>query len=134
MLFNPQESIDFQGDTGPFVLYTYARIQSILRKAENTWKEIETSADLELAEINLMQQIYQFPRVLDEASKMYSPSDICQYCLKTAKAFNRIYNELPLLQEMDIQKRATRLKLANFTANNLKTALCLLGINVVDRM
>lgn len=134
MLFNPQESIDFQGDTGPFVLYTYARIQSMLRNAGENWKNIQTDPSILPVEKECLEVLYNYPNALADAHREYSPAVICHYSLQLAKAFNRVYNELPVLKEEDETKRATRLKLACFTANTLKQSLSLLGINVVERM
>jgi len=134
MLFNPQESIDFQGDTGPFVLYTYARIQSMLRKSGDSWQHVPTATQLHKTEKEALEVLHKFPNVMAEACREFTPSDICHYALNVSKAFNRVYNELTFLHETDATKRATRFKLAHFTANNLKTALGLLGIKVVERM
>lgn len=136
MLFNPQESIDFQGDTGPFVQYTYARIKSILRKADapETWHSSAPSAQLLPVELDTIQTLYRYPNVLEEACTSYSPADICSYCLDLAKSFNRLYNEASLLNETNETAKANRLKIAYFTANTLQHALSLLGIEVVERM
>ena len=136
MLFNPQESIDFQGDTGPFVQYTYARIKSILRKANapETWNSSSLSAQLLPVELDTIQTLYRYPNVLEEACTSYSPADICSYCLDLAKSFNRLYNEASLLNETNETAKANRLKIAYFTANTLQHALSLLGIEVVERM
>ena len=136
MLFNPQESIDFQGDTGPFVQYTYARIKSILRKADapETWHSSVPSAQLLPVELDTIQTLYRYPNVLEEACTSYSPADVCSYCLDLAKSFNRLYNEASLLNETNETAKANRLKIAYFTANTLQHALSLLGIEVVERM
>ena len=134
MLFNPQESIDFQGDTGPFVQYTYARIRSILRQAGNNWQTATTATALHPAEINTIKVLYDFPEVLEDACKDYSPAIICQYCLDLARAYNRLYNEVSILRETDETLKNLRLKLAHHTAETLKFGLNLLGINVVERM
>ena len=134
MLFNPEESIDFQGDTGPFIQYTYARIQSILRQAKINWQDAEIPNSLHPSEINTIKVLYDFPAVLSEASKEYSPAVICQYCLDLARAYNRLYNEVSILRETDEGLQSMRLKLAHHTAEGLKFGLNLLGINVVERM
>jgi arginyl-tRNA synthetase len=134
MLFNPQESIDFQGDTGPFVQYTYARIRSILRQAGNNWQTANTATALHPAEINTIKVLYDFPAVIEDACKDYSPAIICQYCLDLARAYNRLYNEVSILRETDETLKNLRLKLAHHTAETLKFGLNLLGINVVERM
>ena len=134
MLFNPEESIDFQGDTGPFIQYTYARIQSILRQAKINWQDAEIPNSLHPSEINTIKVLYDFPAVLSEASREYSPAVICQYCLDLARAYNRLYNEVSILRETDEGLQSMRLKLAHHTAEGLKFGLNLLGINVVERM
>lgn len=134
MLFDPKESIDFQGDTGPFVLYTNARIQSILRQAGEDWKSNIGSTDLHPAEKEVIETLYRFPAAIEVALREYSPAVICQYSLDLAKAFNRFYNEVTILKETDESKKILRLKLANFTANTLQNAMMLLGIKAVDRM
>lgn len=140
MLFNPQESIDFQGDTGPFVQYTYARIKSILRKAptveqwSGTVSVNQDSHSLLPVELETIQTLYRYPEVLQEACTAYSPADVCSYCLDLAKSFNRLYNEVSILNEPNESARINRLKIAYFTANTLKHALSLLGIDVVERM
>ena len=134
MLFNPEESIDFQGDTGPFIQYTYARIKSILRQAKINWQDAEIPNSLHPSEINTIKVLYDFPAVLSEASIEYSPAVICQYCLDLARAYNRLYNEVSILRETDEGLQSMRLKLAHHTAEGLKFGLNLLGINVVERM
>jgi arginyl-tRNA synthetase len=134
MLFNPQESIDFQGDTGPFVLYTYARIQSMLRQAGEEWKAFEDMADLHETEKAVLEVLHKFPMEVEAACRNYSPAIICQYVLDLAKSFNRLYNELSFLKEHDAQAKATRLKIAYFTANVIKSSVELLGMRVVERM
>lgn len=135
MLFNPQESIDFQGDTGPFVQYTYARIQSILRNTGNEWQNT-TATEIPLHDVELanIQTLYQYHAVLKEACEQFSPALIGGYCLDLAKSFNRLYNEVSILKEANEDIKNNRLKLAFFTANTLKHALSLLGIKVVERM
>jgi len=134
MLFNPQESIDFQGDTGPFVLYTYARIRSVLKQAPEGWEVDGISHELHDTERENLELLYRYPEVIRQACRDYNPADIAQYSLDLAKAFNRVYNELSLLKETDPVRKANRLKIAHFTANTLRHACSLLGIAVVERM
>jgi arginyl-tRNA synthetase len=135
MLFNPQESIDFQGDTGPFVQYTYARIQSILRSAgEGDWKNSEINSALLPVEIETIQTLYRYPEEVNKACNESSPAVICQYAIDLARTFNRFYNECHIMRETDPIVKNTRLKLAYHTAHTLKHALGLLGIEVVERM
>lgn len=134
MLFNPQESIDFQGDTGPFVMYTYARIQSVLRNAGNEFMNETPPRELHELEKGVLEVLYRYPSEIEAACRAYSPAIICHYLLDLAKSFNRLYNELSLLKEDDLDKKYTRLKIAYFTANILKSGLELLGISTVERM
>lgn len=135
MLFNPEESIDFQGDTGPFVLYTYARIQSMLKQAGNDWQSTAGETPTLLpAERETLECLYAFPEAVGMACRDYNPAAIAHYSLDLAKSFNRLYNELSFLKESDPVKRAARLQIAAFTANTLHNACRLLGIATVDRM
>jgi arginyl-tRNA synthetase len=134
MLFNPAESIDFQGDTGPFVLYTYARINSVLKQAGNEWQNTNPDSSLHTTEKENLSLLFDYPKTVISACNEYSPAILAQYCLDLAKAFNRLYNELPLLRETDSGKKALRLKIAVLTANTLKNACSLLGIKMVERM
>ena len=135
MLFNPQESIDFQGDTGPFIQYTYARIQSILRSAgEGDWKNSEINSALLPVEIETIQTLYRYPEEVNKACNESSPAVICQYAIDLARTFNRFYMECHIMRETDPIVKNTRLKLAYHTAHTLKHALGLLGIEVVERM
>jgi arginyl-tRNA synthetase len=139
MLFNPQESIDFQGDTGPFVQYTYARIQSILRSASAdassaSWQQGDINDQLQPLEIEAIQTLYRYPEEVNKACSESSPAVIAQYCIDLARTFNRFYNECHIMREPAPIIKNTRLKLAHFTAHTLKHALNLLGIQVVERM
>lgn len=134
MLFNPEESIDFQGDTGPFVLYTYARIQSILRMADSGWQEDGEVEALHPVEKEVLEVLYRFPEEVSTACRSYSPAVICHYLLDLAKSFNRLYNELSILKETHPAKRKVRLKIAFFTSETLRNGLQLLGIKAVERM
>lgn len=134
MLFNPKESIDFQGDTGPFVLYTYTRIQSILRQAPENWREAKTESPMHALEKALVKQLFEFPEAMSEAARTYSPSVLCHYLLELAKAFNRVYNELPILKEADEPLKFRRLQMSSFTSTVIQNALRVLGIKTVERM
>jgi len=134
ILFNPKESIDFQGDTGPFVLYTYARIQSMLKQAGAEWQSAVGEIAWHPAEKDTLESLYGFPEAVHNACRDYSPAVIAHYGLELAKAFNRLYNELSFLKETDVSKRAARLQIATFTANTLENACRLLGISMVGRM
>ena len=133
MLFNPEESIDFNGNTGPFIQYTYARIRSILRKAPETPETPETP-DLSDKEIELIQKMNEYPAAVEQAGKDYSPSGIANYCYELTKVFNQFYHDYSILNEPDADKRAVRLVLARNVAKIIKSGMSLLGIEVPERM
>ena len=135
MLFNPEESIDFNGNTGPFIQYTYARIRSILRKAEGLNISL-TSNHLPLTtkEIELIQKMNEFGAAVEQAGKDYSPSGIANYCYELTKVFNQFYHDYSILNEPDEQKKAVRLVLAKNVAKIIKSGMSLLGIEVPERM
>ena len=115
MLFNPEESIDFNGNTGPFIQYTYARIRSILRKAASiTGQTSPTSITTPLneKEVELIQKMNEFSAAVEQAGKDYSPSGIANYCYELTKVFNQFYHDYSILNEPDEQKKAVRLMLA----------------------
>ena len=135
MLFNPEESIDFNGNTGPFIQYTYARIRSILRKAEG--QNISLSSllsPLSSKETELIQKMNEFGAAVEQAGKDYSPSGIANYCYELTKVFNQFYHDYSILNEPDADKRAVRLMLAKNVAKIIKSGMGLLGIEVPERM
>jgi len=134
MVFNPEESIDLQGDTGPFVMYAYARIQSMLAKSSNSDIIDEMPKTLLLSEQDLIKKIYEFDSNLDEAASQMSPSKVAQYVLDLAKAYNKFYSEAPVIKEDNKVLKSFRLKLSQMTANSIKMSLGLLGIETADRM
>ena len=160
MLFNPEESIDFNGNTGPFIQYTYARIRSILRKAEDRPTpnpsrdggeeasaelasgnaslplrgDLEGSALLSDKEISLIQRLAAFGSSVAQADSDYNVSVIANYCYDLAKEFNGFYHDFQILKEPDEQKRAIRLALCEAVAKVIKTGMGLLGIEVPERM
>ena len=134
MLFNPAESIDFNGNTGPFIQYTYARIQSVLRKADSRDLETSTSRQLEEKELALIQRLCEYPAVVRNAGDDFSPAVICNYAYALACDFNSFYHDLSILNEKDEQKRSLRLLLAKNVAKVLQSAMALLGIEMPDRM
>ena len=134
MLFNPAESIDFNGNTGPFIQYTYARIQSVLRKAENQSSIINHQSSIETKELNLIQRLCEYPAVVRNAGDNFSPAVICNYAYDLACDFNSFYHDLSILNEKDEQKRALRLLLAKNVAKVLASAMSLLGIEMPERM
>lgn len=138
MLFNPEESIDFNGNTGPFIQYTHARIRSIIRKSENFDSMKMPSSD-EKVEFNSKEKevlncLFSFPSVVRQAGETYSPSLIANFAFDLAKNFNAFYQDTPILRENDETKRNMRLRLSYFTGATIKTAMHLLGIDVPERM
>lgn len=138
MLFNPAESIDFNGNTGPFIQYTYARIRSIMRKAAAENINIpETLADdmpINEKEIDLIQKMNDFGAAIEQAGKDYSPSGIANYCYELTKDFNQFYHDYSILHEDDSNKKLVRLVIAKNVAKIIKNGLALLGIEVPERM
>jgi arginyl-tRNA synthetase len=134
MLFNPEESIDFQGDTGPFVMYTYARIKSILRNAQFESCQIKTDLVLHATEMECIKVLNEFKTVLAGAAEEYNPAAICQYVLDLAKSYNKVYNEVSILKESNEDLRNMRLQLALQTSQILQRALRLIGVETVERM
>ena len=135
MLFNPEESIDFNGNTGPFIQYTYARIRSILRKANSKESgNIGMGGNLNEKEVELIQKMNEFGAAVEQAGKDYSPSGIANYCYELTKVFNQFYHDYSILNEPDEQKKAVRLMLAKNVAKIIKNGMGLLGIEVPERM
>jgi arginyl-tRNA synthetase len=134
MLFNPEESIDFNGNTGPFIQYTYARIRSILRKFSGSPVLPEKPVLLSEKEIELIQKMNEFGAAVEQAGKDYSPSGIANYCYELTKVFNQFYHDYSILNEPDEQKKLFRLVLVKNVAKIIKNAMGLLGIEVPERM
>ena len=134
MLFNPEESIDFNGNTGPFIQYTYARIRSILRKATENPESLESEVSLSEKEIELIQKMSEFGAAVEQAGKDYSPSGIANYCYELTKVFNQFYHDYSILNEPNEHKRNVRLILARNVAKIIKNGMELLGIEVPERM
>jgi len=134
MLFNPEESIDFNGNTGPFIQYTYARIRSILRKAGDNVYSSMSNVQLSDKEVELIQKMNEFGAAVEQAGKDYSPSGIANYCYELTKVFNQFYHDYSILNEPDEQKKAVRLMLAKNVAKIIKSGMSLLGIEVPERM
>ena len=130
--FNPQESIDFQGNTGPFIQYTYARIQSILRRAENC--ELPKSVSLHPKEKELIKLLSLFPEVVQNAADTYSPALIANYVYDLVKEFNSFYQNVSILGEEDTDKRSLRVHLSRKVGEVIATGFDLLGIEVPERM
>ncbi|MGZ5244156.1 MAG: arginine--tRNA ligase, partial [Bacteroidia bacterium] len=137
MMFNPEESIDFQGFTGPFIQYTYARIQSILRKAGDRPKlneSIFTAYEIWPEEREVLQLIYKRNEILEAAENQYSPALLANYAYDLAKTYNKFYHERQVLNEPDEQARLFRLQLSQHTANCISQTLRLLGIEMPEKM
>lgn len=138
MLFNPAESIDFNGNTGPFIQYTYARISSIMRKAADAGITVpnEFTADVQIndKEISLIQGLNNFAATVSEAGKKYSPSSIANYCYELTKEYNQFYHDFSILKEEDEQKKMFRLILSKAVAQIIKEGMGLLGIEMPERM
>ena len=139
MLFNPEESIDFNGNTGPFIQYTYARIASILRKAKEQGVVIPAqlstvNCQLSTKETELIQKLNQFPVAVRQAGTDYSPSGICNYCYELTKAFNQFYHDFTILGETDETLKLFRLSLAQAVAKVISLGMGLLGIEMPERM
>lgn len=139
MLFDPKESIDFNGNTGPFIQYTHARIRSLLRKAESRGMGHDISQNTTLstilpAEKEILKQLYDFPSVIAEAARNLSPALIAGYCYELAKQYNQFYQEIPVLKEENEAIRNFRLGLSSFTGLVIRKGMGLLGIKVPERM
>ena len=136
MLFNPEESIDFNGNTGPFIQYTYARIQSVLRKAGSEAIRLlgDETMRLEEKELALIQRLVDYPAAVRQAGDEFSPAVIANYAYALACDFNSFYHDHSILNEADEHKRALRLVLAQTVAKVIKSAMSLLGIEVPNRM
>lgn len=137
MMFNPQESIDFNGNTGPFIQYSYARIRSLLRKADSNGVTVPQEApaiEPNAKEIELLKQINRFPEIVGEAADIYSPALVANYCYDLVKEFNQFYHECNILGETDPDIRAFRLVLCRVLGEVIKRGMGLLGIMVPERM
>ncbi len=136
MTFNPKESIDFNGNTGPFIQYTYARIRSVLRKAADAGMTIGEYATVRPGEreIALIQRLADYPSVVAEAGRSYSPALIANYAYELVKEYNQFYHDCSILKEEDTAVRSLRLALSECTARTVASAMALLGISVPERM
>lgn len=134
MMFDPAESIDFNGNTGPFIQYTYARICSLLRKAGDRPAWSEASLELLDREKALVQAIDRFPSVVAAAGEDLNPAAICNYTFDLVKLYNQFYHDCPVLREEDPELRSFRLSLSESAGRVIKTAMALLGIRVPERM
>jgi len=139
MLFNPEESIDFQGNTGVYIQYTFAKVQSILRKAEGDGIALNTLTadaigDLQEAEEEIITLLYNYPDKVKDAGAQYSPATIASYCYDLSKAYSRFYAELPIFSESDTHKVAFRVMLSEQVARILQKGMGLLGVGMPKRM
>ena len=138
MLFNPEESIDFNGNTGPFIQYTYARIRSIMRKSEAEGivlpSVLPDTLPLNEKEVQLIQKLNSFETVIEQAGKDYSPSGIANYCYELTKDFNQFYHDYSILNAESAEAKTLRLALAKNVAKTIKNGMQLLGIEVPERM
>ncbi len=138
MLFNPEESIDFNGNTGPFIQYTYARIRSIMRKAEAEGIVLPSvlphTLPLNEKEVQLIQKLNSFETVVEQAGKDYSPGGIANYCYELTKDFNQFYHDYSILNAESTEAKTLRLVLAKNVAKTIKNGMQLLGIEVPERM
>ncbi len=136
MLFDPKESIDFNGHTGPFIQYTHARIKSILRKFEGNLQSILISDLITLheKEKELIKLQYEFPYILEESAKTFNPAVVANYIYELTKLFNQFYNECPVLKEENNTIKEFRIKLIDSTASIIKNGMTCLGIDVPERM
>lgn len=134
MLFNPEESIDFNGNTGPFIQYTHARACSIIRKSGESELKLEENVSFNEKELEVIKTLHSFGAVVQQAGKTYSPALIANYVYELAKNFNTFYQDTPILKEEDEKLKNMRLCLTYFTANTIKIAMSLLGIQVPERM
>ena len=134
ILFDPEASVDFQGNTGPFIQYTYARIQSILRKADFDCSKAITEIDLHIKEKELIKQLEIYPETIQQAAANYSPAVIANYTYDLVKEFNSFYQNVSILGEENEHKKIFRVQLAQKVADVIKSAFGLLGIQVPERM
>ena len=134
IVFNPEESVDFQGNTGPFVQYTYARIQSILRKADFDYSENVSAVELNAKERELIKSIQEFPGIVQQAGQQLNPALIANFSYELVKKFNSFYQECPILGDNDVSTKRLRVQLSQVVGQTIENAFYLLGISVPERM
>jgi len=134
ILFNPEESVDFQGNTGPFIQYTYARIQSILRKADFNYAEDLEDYTLQEKERELVKMLQQYPETIQQSAEQHSPALIANYTYDLVKEFNSFYQNLSILGAVKEEEKIFRVQLSQAVANTIKNGFSLLGIQVPERM
>lgn len=134
ILFNPEESVDFAGNTGPFIQYTYARIQSILRKADVTYKNVKIDLNLHEKERSLIKQLLLYPEIIQNAAKNHSPAIIANYTYDLVKEYNSFYQTVPILNSENDAETIIRIQLSEKVGQVIKSSFKLLGIEVPERM
>ncbi|MNQ88897.1 Arginine--tRNA ligase [compost metagenome] len=136
LLFDPAESIDFQGNTGPFIQYTHARIKSLLSRADYQFEEADyTNIKLTPTELEMVMLLAKYPAEISEAAKAYSPAFIANYLYEVAKLFNKFYHEVPpIIKEEDAAVKQHRLNICKIAADVIKSGMNILGIHVPERM
>src|SRR5690606_16504195 len=134
ILFNPEESVDFQGNTGPFIQYTYARIQSILRKDKNSVYTLPKVIEMHPKEKELIKQLELFPEVIQNAASTYSPAILANYTYDLVKVYNSFYQSVPILAELEADKRQFRVTISKKVGDVIAAAFRLMGIEVPQRM
>lgn len=134
MMFNPKESIDFNGNTGPFIQYTYARIRSVLRRAGEISAQGALKAHPSAKESGIVRKLSEFPAMVREAGESLSPALVANYCYELAKEYNQFYHDYPMLREEDAAARNFRLQLSECVARTLKAGFSLLGIEMPEKM
>ena len=135
MLFNPRESIDFEGNTGPFVQYTYARICSLQRKAKDlNYTAAVTVKDIAQKEKDLIIKTYEFSKVIGESAATYNPSLVANYVYDIVKEYNQYYHDYPVLKEENAEQRSLRLAVSQQVGTVIRNGMWLLGIDVPEKM
>jgi len=134
LLFDPNESVDFQGHTGPFIQYTHARIKSVLSRAGVDFTMQTNITELDGVERDLIVVLTQYPAIIAEAATGYNPAAIANYIYELAKAYNKFYHEKSILQAEDEMSKTFRLQLSSASAKVISKGMALLGIDVPDRM
>ena len=134
MVFNPEESIDFQGNTGPFIQYTYARIQAIIRKSAHDQNQVIDGVSLHEKEVELIKQLEAYPSVIQQAAKQYSPAVIASYVYDLVKSYNSFFQNVSIFGADTSQETLLRAQLSQWVGNVIKSGFGMLGINVPDRM
>jgi arginyl-tRNA synthetase len=134
IIFNPEESIDFHGHTGPFIQYSHARIRSIIRRYASSLAAVDTSTSLHSTERELILQLYEYPTVLLSAADKYDPAEIANYIYNLAKLYNKFYNEVPILTASTEAEKNLRIMISKVTGDTIRKGMKLLGIEVPEKM